>query len=337
MFIHYIKIALRNLWKYKNQTLISIMGLAVGFTCFALATLWIVYELTYDSFHKNAQQMYVVYIPHTSNPTGYSRLTPYSLAAYLKETFPEVANATPLNSSARGIRMTVEGTEVTALSLTADSSFLRMFDVKIIEGNMDFLIHDSKLAITQGKAKQLFGNEHPIGKTVVSGGGSKEICAIVSGMSKQSNYPFDFIQAFPANYMASNAQWRINVSGTMIELFPGTNIETFEKKLYDHETGQERGYINKMKIKPLTKLHYTDPDIERNVQFRHILIFAVSGFLVILCSLFNYLTLFMSRFRIRQKELALRMVCGASERSLLTMLWLNLSSRCCLLSCWAVV
>ena len=50
------------------------------------------------------------------------------------------------------------------------------------------------------------------------------------------------------------------------------------------------------------------------------MIFSISGILVILCSLFNYLTLFVSRFRIRQKELALRVVCGASGGSLLTML-----------------
>ena len=49
MINHYLKIALRNMWQYKTQTLISVMGLGVGFTCFALATLWIVYEMTYDN------------------------------------------------------------------------------------------------------------------------------------------------------------------------------------------------------------------------------------------------------------------------------------------------
>jgi hypothetical protein len=73
-------------------------------------------------------------------------------------------------------------------------------------------------------------------------------------------------------------------------------------------------------IKPLTKLRYLDKDIAREVTFRHILIFALSGLLVVLCSLFNYLTLFLSRFRIRQKELALRVVCGASGESLMAML-----------------
>ena len=60
MITHYLKIALRNMRKYKSQTLISVIGLAVGFTCFTLATLWIRYEMSFDSFHKNAEQIYVV-------------------------------------------------------------------------------------------------------------------------------------------------------------------------------------------------------------------------------------------------------------------------------------
>ena len=52
MITHYLKVAFRNLVKYKTQTLISIIGLSVGFTCFALSVLWIRYEMTYDIFMK---------------------------------------------------------------------------------------------------------------------------------------------------------------------------------------------------------------------------------------------------------------------------------------------
>ena len=41
MIIHYLKIAWRNLMKYKVQNTVCIIGLAVGFVCFALSTLWI--------------------------------------------------------------------------------------------------------------------------------------------------------------------------------------------------------------------------------------------------------------------------------------------------------
>ena len=49
MIIHYLKIAWRNLMKYKVQNTVCIIGLAVGFVCFALSTLWISYEMTYDT------------------------------------------------------------------------------------------------------------------------------------------------------------------------------------------------------------------------------------------------------------------------------------------------
>jgi hypothetical protein len=35
MIKHYLKIAFRNLWKYKSQTLVSVAGLATGFVCLA--------------------------------------------------------------------------------------------------------------------------------------------------------------------------------------------------------------------------------------------------------------------------------------------------------------
>ena len=36
MILHYIKVAFRNLWKYKAQNIISVIGLAVGLLCFSV-------------------------------------------------------------------------------------------------------------------------------------------------------------------------------------------------------------------------------------------------------------------------------------------------------------
>lgn len=73
LLLHYINIAFRNMWKAKSQTLISVTGLTLGITCFSLATIWIVYELTFDRFHKNAKQMYVVVNKSEDSKSGYGR------------------------------------------------------------------------------------------------------------------------------------------------------------------------------------------------------------------------------------------------------------------------
>ena len=59
MILHYLKVAFRNLLKYKTQSIISVLGLAVGFTCFALSAIWIHYEMTYDAFHEDAEQLHL--------------------------------------------------------------------------------------------------------------------------------------------------------------------------------------------------------------------------------------------------------------------------------------
>jgi len=318
MILHYIKIAFRNLWKYRNQTLISVLGLSAGFTCFALATLWVRYEMTYDSFHKNAKHQYVVYLPSSGQNTYGSKMLPPPLGAYLKATFPEIAHAVSFSPPSQRT-FTVGGVEFQAFNINIDSSFMRMFDVKILEGSSDFLLPDSKkLAITQKKARQLFGIESPIGKTITFLNNEMEIGAVISGMKQQSNYTFDIAQVARV-FSNQDTEWYMYSPHVIIELFPETNLAAFEKKLFEHEIVKERT-ISKLMIKPLNKMRYSDPGITKEVKFQHLLMFALSGFLVVLCSLINYLTLFVSRFRIRQKELALRMVCGASGGSLYTML-----------------
>ncbi|GHT62186.1 ABC transporter permease [Bacteroidia bacterium] len=322
MIKHYLKVAFRNLRKYKSQTLISVVGLAVGFTCFALASLWIRYEMTFDDFHRDAGRMYCVNIPDVFSSTGMSRNTPYPLAGFLQATFPEITEAIAIVPGWPGDKIEIEGVEYPAEFVTVDSAFLHFFDVRIVEGNRDFLIPDSKkTAITQEKARQLFGKEDPMGKVIKRWSEECTICAVVTDLPKRSNYPFDFLGAFYSSVMETGKNWQFSGGeNALIRLAPGVNVEAFRKKLNEYDLNQDDRKIKGITLTPLTQLRYTDVNIKREVKFQHILIFALAGSLLILCSLFNYLTLFLSRFRIRQKELALRTVCGASERSLFALL-----------------
>ena len=51
MVFNIIKIAFRNLFKYKAFSLINIFGLAMGMTCCFLIMLWVLDELSFDRFH----------------------------------------------------------------------------------------------------------------------------------------------------------------------------------------------------------------------------------------------------------------------------------------------
>ena len=60
MIKNYFKIAWRNLLRYKFISFINLFGLTVGLTCCLLITTYILNELRYDRYNKNAKNIYRV-------------------------------------------------------------------------------------------------------------------------------------------------------------------------------------------------------------------------------------------------------------------------------------
>lgn len=307
MLLHYLTIALRNLRKYRLQTLISIGGLAIGFACFALASIWIRYELTFDSFRRDAERIYIVRSQSALDDRGISDISPYPLADYLQQTFPEVEAACHL--MAYGVEFEYEGVRHESFQMGIDSLSEHFFDIQLLRGSRDFLRSDrTKTAVTDRLAHRLFGDKEPMGKQIKVFDKEMEICAVVKEQELHSNYPFELVTGIP-----TDDSWDLSAWQTFIKLRQGTDVEAFRKKLYEHVIEDE---ITHLQITPLTALRYDRPDEERTYKFEHILLFALSGGLVILCALFNFLTLFSNRIRIRQRETVLRKVCGSSDGSL---------------------
>src|SRR5512145_187335 len=60
MFKNYLKIAWRSLLKNRLFSLINVLGLAVGMTFAMLIGLWVKYELSFDTFHKNRERVAII-------------------------------------------------------------------------------------------------------------------------------------------------------------------------------------------------------------------------------------------------------------------------------------
>ena len=88
MFLHYLKIAWRNLLKYKTQSVISVLGLAIGFTAFSFTMSWIRYEMGYDRHNPDADRIYCV-----TGEEGVTNYPPYGLTDYVRKNFSEVEAA----------------------------------------------------------------------------------------------------------------------------------------------------------------------------------------------------------------------------------------------------
>ena len=90
MLKHYLKIAIRNLLKYKQQSLISIIGLAVGVTCFAFCSYTLRTSMAWERSNTDIDRICILYSEtEQGSEICYEHYAPYALA----KAFPEIESA----------------------------------------------------------------------------------------------------------------------------------------------------------------------------------------------------------------------------------------------------
>lgn len=328
MIQHYLKVAIRNLLKYKVQTGISMLGLAAGFICFVLSAFWIHYEMTYDQFRKDADRLYLVRVNDGFAEGRITWRVPVPLGPYLKEHFPEIESFAHFSSYE--YRVQVEGRYEQAFLSSADSAWVQMMDVQLVDGNRNFMQERSKeVAITEETAKAWFGHENPLGKELeIRTGDKRTIGAVVRVNNRHTNFPIALMGDPRKDRTWWNQTWRM-----LVKVKEGTDIPALEAKISEnlpyeliHPSETRNTGIERLYLTPLTELRYAKDfrdQSEGGITFRYIVYFSVTGLLVILCALMNYLTLFINRMQVRKREMKLRLVHGASIQSLVRLLGLE--------------
>ncbi len=154
MLLHNIKLAFQQMRKYQLQSAVSIVSLAIGFACFALAMLWIRYERTFDTQHPDADRLYMVY-----QKEGLIVREP--LAGYLASNLPEAEMVTKIVPGQNTIL--IDGVKHEINEMQCDSSFLKTIGIRVVSGNADFWMHRHQYAVTEEFAAKVWGKENPIG------------------------------------------------------------------------------------------------------------------------------------------------------------------------------
>ena len=328
MITHDLKIAFRNLLKYKTQSVVSVLGLAVGFVCFTLSTLWVNYEMTYDSFHPDAERIYLVSTDDEISAGKYNLYTPSALTGYLKERWEEVEQAVSFQNSPLYVVKNKKLEEIPTLEI--DSAFMKMMNIQVLEGSYQFMQpqpQNNEVAITLKGAQNLFGTTDVIGKTLTDAQKRTEyrICAIVSDWGVHTLMPYQVLKAKNAG-----SNWESSSYKTLVKLTHGTDAKAWEEKMnrnFPKELVSNRFFpdtgLRRFLVTALTDIRHNKQlhtNAESTIVLRYIIYFAIIGLLIIVCAWVNHLTLFIDRCRIRQREIALRKVHGASNGSLLILL-----------------
>ncbi|MDD3038576.1 ABC transporter permease [Bacteroides sp.] len=316
MIRHNLKVAFRNLLKYKVQMGISIIGLSVGFACLALSVLWIRYEMTYDTFHEGADRIYFAGSSSLSQGDGFSYNSSGLLVDYLLKNCPEVEKACHISSNNYPENIKYQDIEWQIQPQTVDSNFISMFNIIAIDGDIHLQLNKDQIAITDKAAKRIFGAESPLGKKMAfiqRDNEEKTIVAVVKSWRGHSSFSFDILLP----YYDSEPNWGQQNCYTLFRAYPNSDIKALKQRIEKIEVA---GHLVSAPIVLLSALRSDYPKKDMNVKQDHIRLFAGIGLLVVICGLCNYLTILITRIRMRKRELALRKVNGASNGSLVRLI-----------------
>ena len=97
MFRNYVKVAFRNLIKYRIHSIINILGLSIGIAISILILILVQDELSYDKYNDQWKRIYRVNRQAEIDGTNFNgAMTPLALKEELVKEIPEVEAATRL-------------------------------------------------------------------------------------------------------------------------------------------------------------------------------------------------------------------------------------------------
>ena len=333
MFKNYLKIALRNIKKHKGFSFINISGLAVGIACFFLIMLYVQFEMSYDKFHKNSDRIYRA-VPGLYNYV----FTPPPLAPILKEEYPEIESIARISrfgiSRRDRILFLHKGKQILENDVfLADPEIFDVLTLNLIKGDPQTALSDpNSIIITEAMAEKYFGNEDPMGKTLIfENSHAFQVTGIMKNYPENSHLSINFIIPFENNRIVQGydlTSWDWNYVHTFCLIHEKADIKAMEKRsnamLIKHRFNNEVNEYNKddqIYFFPITKIYLHPP--AGGGPYNFLCILALIAFFILIVACINYINLTTARSVNRAKEIGIRKVVGANRKQLIRQLLLE--------------
>ncbi|MDQ1350696.1 MAG: hypothetical protein QG657_998 [Acidobacteriota bacterium] len=328
MIKNYLLEAFRNIKKNKAFSFITISALTIGITCCILILIWVQDEISFDSFHKNSDEIFRVIIKNKiAEKEVHSARSPNALGPTLKNEYSsDIINFTRTQVFDGWVIQYGDKKFLNDAIAVADPSFFKMFTFSFIKGTPETVFNDdSSLVITENFAKKYFGDEDPMNK-IINIGKEFRVTGVIKNIPLNSHIQFDCI--FPINNM--RVFWHSNLESWQggsrfylyIQLQKNSSWKDANKKI----SGIIKKYIPESKmevyLQPLKNIHLKskfegDLDNYKQGNINYIYILTTIALCILFIASFNFMNLSIARSADRAKGIAIRKVSGANRMDII--------------------
>ncbi len=333
MLKHYILISIRSMKRHKGSFFINLIGLSTGIACALLIYLWVNDEMNFDKFHAKDSKLYqVMELSRENNIKVVHDGTQGLLADAMAKDLPEVESAVSvMNLGKLGFSFNVKTPDksLKAAGIFAGKDFFSMFSFRLKHGNANqVLANRNDIVISEKLAKNLFGSDDVIGKTIeweVAGVTKKQarIAGVFIEPPSDNSLKFDFVLTHDLliNEIWTNGQhWWNQGPQTYLVLKNGTDVNKFNFKIKDFVKK-----YNKETVFTLFTRQYSDAYLygrfENGVQaggrIAYVKLFSIVALFILMIACINFMNLSTAKASARVKEVGIKKAVGSSRKALI--------------------
>jgi putative ABC transport system permease protein len=349
MLTNYLKTAIRSILRERQYALIKIIGLSLGLGTSMVLLLYISYQLSFDSMHRDVSRMYRVNQSNIWDPNGgIFNSTGPAVAFALRNDFPEMEDILRINTPYRMIARYVQPDgDVIAFQenkvLAADSNFFSFFDFKLKEGDQrTALMGKNKVVLSDKAALRLFGDEPAVGKIIQLGDDrtAVEVTGVTEEQPTNMHFQFDYLMSMYTNPNIKEFEWSWIWTQvvTYVKLRPGADVELLDEKLktfadrHAPKTFQRlqmdyKEFISEkgpwlLSLQPVRDIHLYSDRIGNRLgpvaDIKYVYILSVIAVFILLIAVINFINLSTARATNRAKEVGVKKALGMLRRDLIT-------------------
>ncbi|WP_109436016.1 ABC transporter permease [Aquimarina sp. AU119] len=327
MFKNHLKIAWRNLKKRKVFASINILGLSLGFSCAILIFLFVNHHLQFDNFHNNSDRIYRVVTEEHRDEVGYDAAVPPGFAKGFKTDYDYAEKVTKIFTR-EGWQINGTGNKTSQrfqenVAFT-EPVFFEILNFPLLEQLGDQTLDQPNTAyITERFSKKMFGDENPLGKTVVVRNKETiQIIGVLKDLPENTVIQGDIFLSYETlkhydRFVYSESWGGINSSLMCFALLhPNQNIAEIEKnliQLVDKHRPTSKN-VHRYKLQSLDDIHFDNKYGGVNVSL--LWIFTLIGFFIITIACINFINISAAQAFTRSKEIGIRKVLGSFKQHL---------------------
>lgn len=330
---NFIKISRRNLLRNKLYASLNILGLVIGITSALFIYLFIQNELSYDKFHENGDRIYKVHrLMERPEGTELVGITSNPFKAGLESEFPELIEMATTLGPGDGVVSIDDQNFMEPRLYMADENFFQVFSYPFIAGNpATALIEPYTVVLSKKTAQKYFGNQNPIGKSIlIDGEDDFEVTGVFEvPEDAKSHINFDLAVSIVtfSDYDFYN-EWGWNQVHTYTMLSEGVELADITSLLpafMDKYFGENMAQMNRridLNLMPLKDVYFSnflafDWQVEHGDK-KVIYIFGIIAILIIVVAGVNFINLATAQSVSRAKEVGVRKTLGAQRLILFT-------------------